>query len=401
MKRYWKIISICLVTLLVIGTFYTHSSFAANKLVEIEFEKVSGNEDEVKNIMIDGVYWNHMSQPIHITNGENKDPNHQSFLQKLDRIHVPPMFDKLVKQQKNFMRSKDLVSTNFFEDENLLAYANVTSKTYVHPAKDLSFDIEVLNKETKESTALRIDVPEREDYVWMQVEAVQVVGGELKVITQGYRKDSKGEYQFHVYTIDVEEGKLVSDNIIASTPTVKNGWSDMQVINNVEPFQRFNYLLIRIEAFEEELVQSDGQPTTVASEYLVYNIEKNRSEKLVGPDDILATIDGASTIINSTIYVPSQAANGLEVNRYDIETGKWDEKLTFDLPDSTGEEQTSYSKVMNGKIYIVYATSSGQALIISDLPTGESLYEGKLKLKHQQEDHQDFQLYINEIGFTQ
>lgn len=118
MKRYWKIISICLVTLLVIGTFYTQSSFAANKRVEIEFEKVSGNEDEVKNVMIDGVYWDRSSQPIQITNEETRDLNNQSFLQKLDRIHVPPMFDDLVKQQKNFMRSKDLVPNYFLKMKN-------------------------------------------------------------------------------------------------------------------------------------------------------------------------------------------------------------------------------------------------------------------------------------------
>ena len=57
MKRYWKIISICLVTLMVIGTFYIQSSFATNEHVKIEFEKVNGNEDEVKNVMLYGDYF--------------------------------------------------------------------------------------------------------------------------------------------------------------------------------------------------------------------------------------------------------------------------------------------------------------------------------------------------------
>ena len=56
MKRYWKIISICFVTLIVIGTFYIQSSFATNEHVKIEFEKVNGNEDEVKNLMLYGDY---------------------------------------------------------------------------------------------------------------------------------------------------------------------------------------------------------------------------------------------------------------------------------------------------------------------------------------------------------
>ena len=34
MKRYWKIISVCIVTVMVIGTFYIQSSLAAKGNVE-------------------------------------------------------------------------------------------------------------------------------------------------------------------------------------------------------------------------------------------------------------------------------------------------------------------------------------------------------------------------------
>ncbi len=57
MKRYWKIILICFVTLMVIGTFYIQSSFATNDHLKIEFEKVNGNEGEVKNLMLYGDYF--------------------------------------------------------------------------------------------------------------------------------------------------------------------------------------------------------------------------------------------------------------------------------------------------------------------------------------------------------
>ena len=74
------------------------------------------------------------------------------------------MFEDLVKQHRNFMRGKDLTPTNFFEDENLLAYASINAKNHVQPMKDLTFDIEVLNKKSEEITSIQLDVPESENY---------------------------------------------------------------------------------------------------------------------------------------------------------------------------------------------------------------------------------------------
>ena len=80
MKRYWKIISICFVTLIVIGTFYIQSSFATSEHLKIEFEKVNGNEDELKNIMLYGDYSGdrhyqyQLYKPLQITSEETINP---------------------------------------------------------------------------------------------------------------------------------------------------------------------------------------------------------------------------------------------------------------------------------------------------------------------------------------
>ena len=65
---------------------------------------------------------------------------------------------------------------------------------------------------------------------WMHVEDVQVIEDELKVITRGSRINSGDELR--VYTFDMNEQKLVTDNTIASTPAVENGWSDLRIIND-------------------------------------------------------------------------------------------------------------------------------------------------------------------------
>ncbi|MFZ0443729.1 MAG: hypothetical protein WAM95_03565, partial [Bacillus sp. (in: firmicutes)] len=260
MKRYWKIISVCLITLIVIGTFYIQSSFATNGHLKIEFEKVNGNEDEVKNLLLYGDYSedpHHQYQlytPLQISSEETINQSNVPFLRQLERISFSSIFGDLVKQHRNFMRGKDLMPTNFFEDENLLAHVSVNAKGNVHPMKDLTFDIEVLNKKSEEVTAIRLDVPEREKYSWMHVEDVQIIEGELKVITLGSRRNSGDELR--VYTFDMNEQKLVTDNTITSTTAVDNGWTDLRIINDYSTIQQNKYLLIKIETFEDEMVHS-------------------------------------------------------------------------------------------------------------------------------------------------
>lgn len=405
MKRYWKIISICLVTLMVIGTFYIQSSFATNEHLTVEFEKTNGNVDEVKNIrlygdylLVDNLHRYQRYTPLQITNVETIDPYDLPFLQKLKKISVLPLFEDLIKQHKNFMRGKDLAHPYFFEDENRLVYASIEAKNHVQPMTDLTFAIEVLNKKSEEITSIQLDVPNSENYGWMHVEDVQVIEDELKVITRGFRTNS--EYELRVFTFDINEQKLVTTYTITSTPVVENGWSDLRIINDGYSIQRDDYLLMKIEAFEDNMGHRDGEPKKITNEFIVYDIVNNQSKKIVGPSEVLDSI-GSASIFNSTLFIPSHSVHGVDINRYDIENDKWDTKLTFDLGNTKDDEGGSYIKLMNGKLYLTYATTNGHTLFIGDVETGESLYEGQLKVKNNGEDQMDYHLYFHEIEYVQ
>ena len=56
-----------------------------------------------------------------------------------------------------------------------------------------------------------------------------------------------------------------------------------------------------------------------------------------------------------------------------------------------------YVQLMNGKIYIISSTNNEYTLLIGDLNTGKSLYEGKLQVKNQKEDPQRYRLYFHDI----
>lgn len=399
MKRYWKIISVCIVTVMVIGAFYVQSSLAANENVKIEFEKVSGNEEELANVMIYGDYAvGNLYQNLQITSKETLYNSNQSLIQKLTKNYTVPVLGDLIKRYRTFMRGKELMPNNFYEDNNLVAYASIIGRDSRHS----SFDIDLLNKDSKETTSIQLAVPKKENYSWIDVVDVQVIDDNVKVISRGGR--TEGGNDLNVYTINLDEQKVVKDEVIHTVPTVKNGWSDIIVINDFNSIQPEKYLLFKIEAYEDKQAQGeseDGEQNLVANEVMVYDIENNHSKKIVVSDGILRFIGDSSAVFDSTIFIPSQSASGFEVNKYDIENEKWGKKLTVDLPNNTDGEGEPYINLMNGKIYIIHSSNDLHTIFIRDLKTGESLYEGKLKVKNTKEGQKDYLFHVNEIESVQ
>lgn len=384
-----------------IGTFYIQSSLATDNHGKIDFEKVSGDEDELQNIMLYGNFLpdhSNVYQRLQITSEATIDSTNLSFSQKVSRLGIPYNLEDLVEKHKNFMRAKGLRTNLIFEDENVVAYATIKNPS----ERDFSFEIEVLTKTTEEITSIQLDVPEKENYGWMDVEDVQVIDDELKVITRGFRLDDR-RYELRVYTFDMNKQQLISDDVIASIPEVENGWSDVSILNDTYSIQRQKYLLIKSESFEKEEGDNDGESRVAVKEFIVYDIENNQSKKILGPNEILGSIADSSTIHNSTLFIPSQSANGVEVNQYDIENDKWGETLSFDLSDmkDDGDFDGAFTKLINGKLYTIHETDHGYTIVISDLQTGESLYEGKLKVTNQGEVQKNYSLYIYEIESVQ
>ncbi len=244
MKRYWKIILLCFVAIIAIGTFYIRSGFADQKNITIEFEKVSGNEDEVNDLTILGDYLvGNINYSLKIQKGEMIDSTNQSFFEKLDKTNVSPVFKGLVENYSGFFRSKDLDPRYFFENERLLAYTGFEGENYyVNTMSEITFDIDVLNKETKKTTSIESDVPGSNHYGWMGIDDVQVIDDEIKVFVRGFRKDDG--YDFLVYTFNFNQQKLVSHETYFSTPEVESGWADIQMVNDQNSIQQEKYHLI-------------------------------------------------------------------------------------------------------------------------------------------------------------
>jgi hypothetical protein len=408
MKRYWKIISLCIVVIMVVGIFYIQVALASNEGAKIEIEKVSGKEDEMKDLILYGAYVDdkinsYLNQSLKITTKETINLGNQSLLQEIANNNTVPVLKKLIEQYRNFMRSKELMPNNFYEDKNLLAYASIKEKNLYGSTKNITFDIDVLDKKLEKTTAFQLEIPIKQNYGYMDTVDVQAVDGKLKVISQGFRSD--GGHDLKVYLIDIKEQKLGNEEVIYSDPTVKNVRSDISVLNDYNSIQPQNYLLYKIVNYENKKVQGEGEmdgvPNILANEVMVYDLEKNQFKKIDLPEEILGADGEFLTIYNSSLFILTQSESVLEVNQYDIEKDKWGKKLTFDLQRNPVDEGFPYVKVLNGKIVTIHATNNGHAIFIRDLKTGESLYEGKLKVKNTKDGQKDYRFYVHEVESVQ
>ncbi|MEI5906990.1 hypothetical protein WAK64_07960 [Bacillus spongiae] len=371
MKRYWKLMSLCIVTIIIIGTFYTQSHFAAKEKIIVEWEKVSGNEEEVKDLLLNASSEGYLSLQIS-TEGTDHLSN-QSIFKNLTSVNT--VFRDMIKEHKKFMRGKRLMPDSFYEDDSQIAYANITYSELNQLSRDYSFDIAVLNKKTDEIISFKLDVPNNEIYDWIHVEEVQMIDNELKVITQGNLTGEEDEL-VSVITFDLENERIVDDEVIFSEETAENGGSHVYMMEDYPSIEPQKYLIITTNTYT---YNDDGEREVQTFETLIYDIENKESKRLKSETGELMDPLSNSTINNTSLIIPSHDNNGFEVKQYDIEKEEWGKSVTFDFINTKTNSQ-EYMQLMNGKIYFIQSTMNDYTLYIGDLLTGELLYEGKLKV---------------------
>ncbi|MEH7383286.1 hypothetical protein V7138_22680 [Bacillus sp. JJ1533] len=391
MKRYWKILTLCLVTVIVLGTFYIQSSVASENL-KIEFEKVSGDESLVENLVLNANYVvGDIHQYLLITNEETENIMNRSLVQQLTGLYAETSTLELVEKYKSFMRGKTLVPSYFYEDEHVLVYVSIEGRGMNIAYENAYFDIDILDKKSEESTPMKINVPTNGKYNWIDIVDIQIVDRNLKVIARG--SGMEGGEDLIVYTIDLSSKNITNEEVIFSIPRVENGWYGFNVFNEYYSNGPEKYLLFKAEAYSHE---QEG-PRAIVNDFMIYDIEKNKMIKSELPDDFEGDITHSS-VFNSVAYVPVQSQHEVEVIQFDIEAQEWSKKQTFAINQSKDAEHVPYVKLQDGKFYIVSSTDDGHMLLIGDINTGETLYEGKLKVKNQKTNHNDYQLYVNEIN---
>lgn len=398
MKRYWKLITIVLVTIIGIGMHYIQSTNATSNNPQFIIKKMSGNSNEAKNIRVFGEYsiQGRYEDMVHIDETKTVYNNKISFLESLNGVYHTPEIKRLQKDYRSFMRGKEMSTASFYEDETHIAYMTINwdyNEMDYRPS-NFAFRVEVLNKQTKDVVVINEPMPNQNTYDYAHVEDVQITNGNLRAVVRQSKRVSDSDQlveETHIYTFDIRS------QIVTEDETIITSYYSQSILSNLEDINPQKYLLIQ-QANINEVPHREGNTIEETTQKLmIYNYESNELREL--PID-KETLNSDNVIIDgSTIYLINFKTNGLEVLPFQIEKGEFSTRKTIKLniPD---EESTPAIQLKNNKLYIVSPLKDKETeafLVITDLNTWKPLYEGEIEQTNSGKNQVDYTLRFHSL----
>ncbi|QQZ11218.1 hypothetical protein [Heyndrickxia vini] len=393
MKRYISSIVIIAIMFCTIGALYIYTAIA-DTLPEMKIVKVSGNDAELKNVVISGNYQiGNTNDNFEVTTKGTTYFSERSFFEKLD-VEKGKLLE-LRKKYRNFMRGKH-DTDSLFEDNELLVYTELNPRYNKY-----SLDFSILNKKNKKKNSFKVDIPNYKEFSEVYFHDVQRVGNELKVITENNRRSEqdKNKIELHVYTIDYEQKKIMKDDIIASKFLgYEHAGYQYNSIYSTDPTITNKYFAIQDnEVKVQERKDGEIDEQIVNSEIVTYNYETNKIERIKLPKQyydaqIVNDKDGTNYFI---------LTNEKEVIISKVNIGKRSiEKIRkISLPEM-GANQNQIIKINNGKVYLLITQTNANdnnTLIVMDIRSGQKLYQGKIT-QSEQKKNSNIELFDFEIN---
>lgn len=388
MKKYWISIVISLVIVMTISFYYIQVAIASKSGEGLTIETTSGNNEEIENLILEGSYYinDFFRRELYISKEGTSNQINRSFIDSVFPSYIPLMFQQHVKDHRNFMRGKDLNElTKFHEDEARLIYTSILNDNVLKGDK-LTLQIDILDKNTNDRSSFEVSTSAQASYAWMNIRDVYSDNGIIKILATSYLK--YGGEELHLYTVDENKKELEHAKVIPGDNAA------IRIYNDTVKLQNENYYLYMVEPYENQ--REGAEPNLTPSQMYVYNISKDIVDEWTLPAEFKPYLN--MTIIHgSYIYIPVPSAQGLELNRYNIEKLQWEEPLFFKYTSSSSKEEIPFIKFIDNKLYLIDSISDGNVLIIGDLVTGELLYEGKITNKNSEKLDNDYPLYIEQM----
>lgn len=396
MKKYWKLIMVTLLVVITLSTFYVNSSLTAMKYPEFVIKHKSGDEKEIENVSVSaGLIDGETEIYTEITpDGTNYliNPSYLYFINGLGQTNV---IKRLQKEHRNFMRGKNDMETQYYEDENLLAYVNMRSDFGAsgYGEWNYSFEIDVLDKSSNKTSAFKVAIPESERFDYVHVQRIQVSDGQIKVfavndITSLEGQSNVYQEELHLYSVSIKNEGLVHDDLIIGTEEIEADYSvSVNILNNSEINGPNKNSVYTVNISEEKMTDDGfGEYKIIEQQLIAYNLETNEQKKIKLPDEYGDNIH-PEFLSHETIYFSHETEGKLEMVAYNIEGEKVEGKQMFDLSLVDTEELYNYT-FKNDKIYLMQQHKVDTVIMIADIKTGDVLYEGSVeKLKEGKEKY--------------
>lgn len=395
MKRYWKLAAIGLIAILAFAVFYLQPVFAKDQYPEFTFKTVKGDSAELNDLTLYASYsptlikagesiFSYTQESLTLTNKETHYENQQPYFEKLSANSSDPQLQSLQKEYKQFMRGKELDSRNFFEDDIFLAYVAIDGSNLHTSAKKAVFDVQILNKKSKETTSYTIDIPVTGEENYLSIQKVQIVDSALKIITENNFLTDKLE-EFHVFHLDLGNQKVTKEDVLSFESELSSGTQNSMVnmlTDDSQAAQAENELVFEAHynaPFDEEKAAADSEysPEYLGSEFFIYNLKTNTTHKLALPEEFkpvntMAKMDG------NTLYLYDLTDDALTVYAVSVNDVAKNTTYTLELP-AGSRSNHDWLGILDAKLYLATPAKGSQTekeLTIYDLDSNTVLYEG-------------------------
>jgi hypothetical protein len=398
MKKYWQTIALFTFSLLVLGGFYIYMSASKVDIPEFVIHTIDGDENELEGLKLNGSYeMGEIYKDVVIRKDKTESMyGNGSYIRLIFQKSQNPEIKYLMKHYKSFLRKKpELSSQNFFEDESYLAYAGISPEEgYLRTGMPEAFQIDILNKETKERHSFHLKIPDQENR-YMSIRDVKIIDGKLKIVTECFPGSGISE-EFRVYTIDLKKEAIVKNDLIVSIPETGSGDYWVEILTDDAELGGEPYLLIKIDNY---LYVGDG-PNEENIQAVLYDLENDKRIELNIPASVLNSVVDAD-VIDTMMYLLVNGEKGTKVYPYDMKENTLGTPLNFRMDQEKDEGYgTPFCKLMNGKLYWVEGYSPDETklrLFIGDLKEGRILYQGAIQGGNEKARQNKYHIYVNDI----
>lgn len=399
MKRYLCSIIIGMVVILSIGSYYVKVASSASSLPKYTFKTLEGSDKELDPVIINATLQNgsNFYESLTIESNTTTYASERSYLENLTGRQGHEI-ERLVKEHRSFMRSRDSISS-LYEDDDFLAYARVNSEYTKSGNMEAEFDIGLLEKKDEEETSFQIELPNQGRIMNADVRDVQLVHSKLQVLTMNdvNSNNEKQTKEVHLYTIDVANKKVLSDKTLVSETFTYPDQVDFEMPIDVAPSQPNNMVFISLikgvnheDGFEEKLKES---------KLLSYNYETEKLET-VKKESLSLDMARSGYADGKNLYTVEMKSGKYRIKTLDLSSQTLTNDTELDIAANKEEQYTAAFK--NGRVYFllngmnqVGKTNKPAKLLIADIKTGKTLYKGETVIN--KKNSKSFELYIDDL----
>ncbi|MCD7035676.1 hypothetical protein LRR81_15635 [Metabacillus sp. GX 13764] len=366
-------ISLAIIALAGLSTYYIQSAVTVSQFPDYYLKKESGDENAVKNLVLNGTYYGrHSAEEVKINSEGATYKRRLNPLQQLDTQMGRPRLEELTNKYRNFMRGKD-INADIFEDNKWIVIAQVEPFRDVLTQKPITMTISVYSKNDNSSMSFKTDIPtdNKDPYLNIYIQDVQRFQNEIKVRTQNVRDTSES---YHLYSFSIADKKLVKDVRLASREKANISYSFSRETN---PFGLGRYTVLSAEVKDKGPGKNEEKaPKVVSREFYAVDLYSGTSRKISLPKDM--NMDDVSLFSEDSLLYLCQPK------------GKTMRILVFNLEDNTVLADHIFPHlnlltINKNKLYIANDGLEDHKpiqLSVYDLFTGGNIYKGTYTPKH-------------------